>query len=233
VVVWAVEGAFRVYREHWRYVLAVDVAVHVPVVALWVALWSAGARSMLAELLVVVAGCLMQAWLALPVRELHDDRPLPSLLAALCAVRGRIGALVGVVLVYAAAILAGVLAFYVPAFVIATVFAFVVPAVVLDRRKAEGAFGRSLELVRGRLRQVLGLVAFNWLVGLAVFALLLLATRNLENGLQWSVAVLGAQVLVAPLQAVSYLLAFLRLREEKDARPAAVPGEGATIERPA
>jgi len=229
----SIQDAARAYREHWLYVLTVSLAVHVPAGAVAVWLEAAGATSMATVLVATIATCAMLAWLAAPVCELHADRPLPSLLGALAALRGRTGALGAVTLVLAAVNLAGTLAYGVPLLLAAVWLAFTVPAVVLDRRRAEGAFRRSFSLVRGRAWPVFGLVLVNVALFAAVVLPLLLAAHALDTRFRWTGSWLVALFLVSPFQAMSFLFTFLRLREEKDAEPAAVRGEGATIERPA
>jgi hypothetical protein len=220
-------------REHWRTVLTIDVAVNLPAAGAAYALWSGGATSMGTALVTIVAFCVLLAWLALPVQELDAGRPRPRVLVALEPALVRFATLLGVGLVYAAVILAGMLAYGVPAVIAAVWLAFVVPAVVLDGRRAEGAFRRSFSLVRGHAWDVFGLVLVNLLLFIVVFAPLLLALSPLDNTLEWLVAWFGALLLVSPIQAMSLLFAFLRLRDEKDAEPEAVRGKGATIERPA
>jgi hypothetical protein len=225
--------ALRAYRAHWRYLLAISLAVHVPLGA--VALWldSAGATSMVAGLVATVATSVMLAWLAAPVTALAAGRPLPSILGALAQVRGRSGALGAVTLVLAAVNLAGALAYGIPALLAAVWLAFVVPAVVLDGRRAEGAFRRSVSLVRGHAWPVFGLVLVNILLFALVMLPLLLASHAFETEFRWTGSWVVALFLYSPLMAMSFLFAFLEVREAKDAEPADVETSGATIERPA
>ena len=228
----SIDDAFRAYRAHWRYLLTISFAVCVPVGALAVWLESAGATSMATGLVASIATSAMLALLAAPVSELHAGRPLPSPAGVLAPLRGRTGALGAVTLVLAAVNLAGTLAYGIPLLLAAVWFAFVVPAVVLDRRRSEEAFRRSFSLVRGHAWPIFGLVLVNAALFAAVVVQLLLAAHALDTRLRWTGSWLIALFVTSPFIAMSFLFTFLRVREEKDAEPAAVRGEGATIERP-
>jgi hypothetical protein len=115
----------------------------------------------------------------------------------------------------------GFLLLIVPGLYLLTIWAVTAPAIVVERRGAIEAFGRSHELVSGQGWTVFGaiLVAFLILVGLAIVAAIIgEAIADLAGAITLSIVV---NVIAAPFAALVSSVLFFELRGEDPAPPPA------------
>jgi hypothetical protein len=111
----------------------------------------------------------------------------------------------------------GFLLLIVPGLYLLTIWSVTAPAIVVERRGAIEAFGRSHELVRGNGWTVFGaiLVAFLILVGLAIVAAIIgAAIADLAGAITLSIVV---NVIAAPFAALVSSVLFFELRGEEAA----------------
>jgi hypothetical protein len=137
------------------------------------------------------------------------------------------GALLVVVLLFAAAFIMGLFAFLVGAVVVATFLAFSMQAAVIEDRRGADALRRSFELVRGSFWRVLGIALLAYLLtqaGVAVVTIPFVAAADAtgEAIFQLVGAAFGIALFAPPFALVMTLLYFdqrTRRGDPPDQRP--------------
>ncbi len=152
--------ALDVYRRLLHRSVVVAGAVFV---AVGLAQALAGRRPTPATLIVsvvlgVIGSLLVQGALVEVVRDLHEGRATAAATAYYERTRGRLGTLLGAVLLSGLGIGLGFVLFVIPGLILFARWALVVPLVMIERRGVREAMGRSSDLVRGRTGSVLVLV---------------------------------------------------------------------------
>jgi hypothetical protein len=101
----------------------------------------------------------------------------------------------------------------VPGLYLLTIWAVLAPVIVVERREALGAFGRSRELVRGHGWQVFGVILVLFLLQFVVTAVFqALANSVADSVVGYSLADLLVRLLVAPLSALAAAVIFFELK---------------------
>jgi hypothetical protein len=163
---------------------------------------------------------LITAMLARAVLDVRSGRR-PSAATAASAGLDLFAPLLLAVVLYAAAVFAGALAFVVPGVYIAVSWYFVAQAVVIDGRRGTAALARSGELVRGGwLHAFLTGIAFNLLVAIPG-SIVALAFDRLARSANAEAVVVAGDVLFETLAlsfvAVAGTLYYLDLRDRQSA----------------
>jgi hypothetical protein len=101
------------------------------------------------------------------------------------------------------------------------------PVIVVERRDAIGAFGRSRELVRGHGWQVFGVIVVLFLLQFLVTAVIqALANSIADSVVGYSLADLIVRLLVAPLSALAAAVLFFELKALRGEPVLATPDGG-------
>jgi hypothetical protein len=163
------DGAFTLYRRHFRSLLLTSLLPITPLLAFWLALplFARGSVAavdrayLISSWAVYVLGfpLWIVAWGAL-VQQLSNAYlgGEVSLVDGFSVTRGVLGRLLVMYAVYYAALVVGLVLLIVPAVVVTVVFFAKLQAVVLERRSPMDALRRSRALAKGGGRQVLGVV---------------------------------------------------------------------------
>ena len=137
------------------------------------------------------------------------SRVAPSILPLLVA-----GLLAGL------GIAAGLILLIVPGLFLMTIWAVIAPVIVLEKRPALAAFGRSRELVRGHGWTVFGIVVITGLLTGIASSILQAAFSFLPRFLEILVGGTIAQAVVAPFSAIALAITYFRLRDAHGGEPA-------------
>lgn len=117
-------------------------------------------------------------------------------------------------------IVAGLILLIVPGLFLMTIWAVIAPVIVLERRPALAAFGRSRELVRGHGWTVFGIVIITGLLTGIASSVLQAAFSFLPRFLEILVGGTIAQAIVAPFSAIALAITYFRLRDAHGGEPA-------------
>ena len=169
------ERIFEIYRDQFTLLIPAALVVFVPV-AIISGLIYAGDVGILGALIVAAIGTIATYWFQGMVveaaRDILDgrrDHTVGSLARSAATVIGPLlmaGILAGI------AIGIGLLLLIVPGLFLLTIWAVLAPVIVIERRDAMGAFGRSRELVRGNGWQVFGVIVVLFLLQFLVTAVI-------------------------------------------------------------
>jgi hypothetical protein len=180
---------------------------------------------LIGSLVSAVASVLYTGFVVSLVADVRDGKRDFSVGELLSSASDAILRLIGNGILYAIGVGIGLVLLIVPGLYLITIWAVTAPAIVIERRGAIEAFGRSYELVRGDGWTVFGVivVAFLILVGFAFLgALIGAAIADLVGAI---VLTILANTLAAPFAALVSSVLFFELRGERPPTeaPAAPP----------
>jgi hypothetical protein len=232
------ERIFQIYRDQFTLLIPAALLVFVPV-AILSGLIYAGDISIFGALLVAAIATIATYWFQGMVVEAAEDildgrrdHTVGSLVRSVAPV---IAPLIVAGILAGIAVGIGLLLLIVPGLFLLTIWAVVAPVVVLERKGAIDAFGRSRELVKGHGWQVFGVIVVLFLLQFIVSAVI----QAIANGISDSFAAyalsdLIVRLLVAPLSALAAAVLYFELRGRKEGAgadavtaPAATTGTGA------
>jgi ABC-type multidrug transport system fused ATPase/permease subunit len=210
------ERVFQIYRDQFTLLIPAALLVFVPV-AIISGLIYAGDAGILGALIVAAIGTIATYWFQGMVveaaRDILDgrrDHTVGSLARSAATVIGPLliaGILAGI------AIGLGLLLLIVPGLYLLTIWAVLAPVIVIERRDAMGAFGRSRELVRGNGWQVFGVIVVLFVLQFVVTAVIqALANSIADSVVGFSLADLIVRLLVAPLSALAAAVIYFELK---------------------
>jgi Membrane domain of glycerophosphoryl diester phosphodiesterase len=241
------ERALRLYRLHWKALMGFVGILVVPVQFLdaylnrnfqhdlFIGTQTAQADNGNAALIALVISAitlfvvqpLVNGGLARAVASVHLGRT-PSAGEILDGALPLLGPVILVMILYALAVIGGLLLFVVPGVFFAIKFLFAVPAVVLEKERGSEAMRRSWRLTDGNFWRVFGIVLLTAILVAITSAIItvptVLATLNTGSS-GWFIRAVGgsvAAVLTTPFSQLVTLLLYLDLRVRK---------EGLTLER--
>jgi hypothetical protein len=166
--------AWRIYQRLIRRSIVVAGLIFV-VVGLADALAARSSTTLtrlVALVLALVGGLLVQGALVEVVRDLHEGREVRSIGAVYASTRGRLGTLLGASLLYGIGVVIGLFLLLVPGLIAAARWSLIVPLVMIEGLGWREAFARSSELVKGQTARVLVVnLLSNVLSAIASFAL--------------------------------------------------------------
>lgn len=175
----------------------------------------------LAVVISLAVSTLYQGMVVGLVDDVQDGRRDHSIGELMRSVAPVVGPLLGAGLLASMGIAGGFFLLVVPGLYLLTIWAVIAPVIVVERRKVFDAFGRSRQLVRGNGWPVLWTV----LVGLIIFVvgiLFAVIAANLADGPILEVVLFTlASAFTVPIPALVAAVLYFRLREIKDAQPAA------------
>ncbi|MBD0291031.1 MAG: hypothetical protein ICV74_07235, partial [Thermoleophilia bacterium] len=216
-----IREAWELYRGHWRHLLPVAFVVFA-LVSLFSLLLVAllGPFGQFSAAFVLFAGVFwLQGALVLAVEDVRDGRADLSLRETLSRVRPRLNTLAVAGIGAAVVIAIGIVLLVVPGLVLATWWLVVVPVIMLEGRGVFGAFGRSRQLVRGHGWSAFGLFVLTALILIAANLVLELALSPLEESVRRYASDVLSNTLFAPFVALTFTLAYYRLRTLKAQAP--------------
>lgn len=182
----------------------------------------------------VVANIWFQGAVVEAVNDIRDgrrDHTIGSLFRSITPVLGplTLAAILGGI-----GIALGFVALIVPGLVLLTWWALIGPVIVMERKPAMAAFGRSRELVRGSGWQVFGVLVVMLLIQLVVTSLFQALGESLSDDITiYSIAILVGDTITAPLGALAAAVMYLDLRQRRDAATPPLPEPGTPPPPPA
>jgi hypothetical protein len=157
----------------------------------------------------LITAFLYQGVVVQSVRDLQDGRRDQSLGKLFESVLPVLGSLIAVGILGGIAEAIGFLLLIVPGCILITLWAVVAPVVVVERKPALEAFGRSQELVRGSGWQVFGVLVIVFLLQFVVGRIV--AGIGGDSFIVAAVLQLIVSVLVAPLSALAAAVMYFEL----------------------
>ena len=226
------ERIIEIYRDQFTLLIPAALVVFVPV-AIVSGLVYAGDVGILGALIVAALGTIATYWFQGMVveaaRDILDgrrDHTVGSLLRSAAPV---IGPLLVAGILAGLGIGLGLLLLIVPGLYLLTIWAVLAPVIVVERRPALAAFGRSRELVRGHGWQVFGVIVVLFLLQFLVTAVIqAIANSAADSVVGYSLADLVVRMLVAPLSALAAAVMYFELKALRG-EPVLGTGEGGQI----
>jgi hypothetical protein len=219
------ERLFAVYRAQFTLIVPAAVLVFLPVAVINAVIRPDDIGLRFASLVInAIATYWLQGMVVEAVRDIQDGRrdfTLGGLFASATPVLGSL-VLAGVLASIATTV--GLFLVLVPGLLLLTWWAVIAPVIVIERRPAFQAFGRSRELVRGNGWTVFSIVVVVWLMQLLASLLLGTALSGLDDQVGAALATLVAGALIAPISAIVAALLYLDLsRVHAEGEPAPPP----------
>lgn len=209
------ERVFALYRRRAALLLPAALIVFVPVAVIQ-ALILAGSTSIflivLLEAVAFVGTFIYQGIVVETVAETRASSEHISLGHLFKVVQPRLGALMLTGLLYGFGVAIGFLLLIVPGLIALTLWAVVAPVVLLERRSATAAFGRSRELVRGNAWRVFSVVVVITVITLVIQQILQRIGGN--HLVAHLLLLLVASVITAPLSALAATIMYFDLLGE-------------------
>lgn len=166
---------------------------------------------------------LYQGMVVAVVKDIQDGRRDNSVGELVRLVVPVLMPLIGAGLLVGVATGFGLLLLVVPGLYLLTIWAVTAPAIVVERRGAFDALGRSRQLVRGNGWPVLGVVVLAFLITIVVAVLLGMVAAAISSGeIVAAVTLTLAATVTAPIQGLAASVLYFRLLELQPA-PVSVP----------
>jgi hypothetical protein len=222
--------AWGLYKAHLRHLLTISFVVYLAVALLSVLLsiilvnWLAG---LLAAAVSIVALFWVQGALVKAVEDVRDGRADLALGETFQRVRPQLGSIIVGGILAGLGIVLGLILLIVPGLVLMTWWVLIIPVIVLERRSAGEAFGRSRELVRGYGWRVFGVIVLTILILLGFSIVLAIVLAPFEEWLQSFLSNVISGTVTAPFIAVTWTILYYRLRGAKEEQAPASVGEPA------
>jgi hypothetical protein len=224
-----IERLFGVYAAQFTLIFPAAVLLFLPVAVIAGLLGRSGLGPQLVlQVVSAIATYWLQGMIVQAVRDIQDGRRDFTLGGLFASVTPVLGSLILAGVLASIGVTVGLVLLLVPGLVLLTWWAVLAPVIVIERRPALEAFGRSRELVRGNGWQVFGVVVIVFLIqvlaSIVLGAVFSAATSDIGSAL--SVLVAGA--LIAPISAIAASLIYLDLSavaaEDRAVASAAWPG---------
>ncbi len=201
------------YKAHARHLLSIALAVYL-VAAVIQALFT-GLLGVVGELLAavvsIVAGFLLQATLIKAVEDVRDGRVDLSFGETLQVARPAVGRVAVASILAGLAIGIGLILLIAPGLYLLTIWCLIVPVIVLEGAGTTAAFSRSRELVRGFGWQVFGTLVLVFLLMLGLGLVLGIIFSGLPTAASNFVSSIVSGTIAAPFLALVLTLGYFRL----------------------
>jgi hypothetical protein len=209
------------YRSHARRLVAIALAVYVPIGVAGAALGEVAWPGLVAANVLNLLGLfLVQGAVVTTVDDVRRGGGERGVGRCLAASGRRLGPVALAGALATLGIIGGLLLLIVPGLVLLTWWLVIPPVIMLESASVADAFGRSRDLVRGHEWPVFGVAVLTLLVLLAMNVAVGLALSPLDGPLyEFLVTVIGSAI-AAPFAGVAWTLTYFRLRERDDARRA-------------
>ena len=201
------------YKAHARHLLTIAFVVYL-VTAVIEAVFTGllgVVGALLAAVVSIVAGFLLQATLVKAVEDVRDGRADLSFGETLQAALPALGRVALASILAGLAIGIGLVLLIAPGLFLLTIWCLIVPVIVLEGAGTTAAFGRSRQLVRGFGWQVFGTLVLVFVVMLAVNLVLGIIFAALPTAATNFVSSIVSGTLVSPFLALVLTLGYFRL----------------------
>lgn len=201
------------YKAHARHLLTIAFVVYL-VAAIVQAVFTGllgVIGALLAAVVSIVAGFLLQAALVKAVEDVRDGRADLSFGETLQAARPAVGRVAVASILAGLAIGIGLILLIAPGLYLLTIWCLIVPVIVLEGAGTTEAFSRSRELVRGFGWQVFGTLVLVFVVMLGVNLVLGIIFSALPTAAANFVSSIVSGTLVSPFLALVLTLGYFRL----------------------
>ena len=201
-----------VYRDHYGPLIGVSAAVFVVVGILQAALYADGRTGsiLIGSFISLLGATLYTGFVVKLVEDVRDGRrdfTVRELFSSAAAVIGSLlvnGILKGI------AVVIGLVLLIAPGLWLLTIWAVTAPVIVIERVGGIAAFGRSVELVRGRGWDVFGVVVVSFVITIAIAFVFGLIGSPLGSGGQIALSTIGS-ILAAPITALVAAILYFQL----------------------
>lgn len=222
-----ISEAFRHYGTHFATLIGVAIVVFVIAGLIQGLLQSTDSwvLRLLGSIVSLVAGVLYTGFVVSLVSDVRDGKRDFTVGELLSSASPAILPLIGNGILFGIAVGIGLFLLIIPGLWLLTIWAVTAPAIVIERRGAIEAFGRSYDLVRGHGWTVFGAIVVAWLilVGFGILAAVIgVAIADAAGSIILSIIV---STLAAPFAALVASVLFFDLREQEGSavEPAAAP----------
>ena len=227
------ERIFEIYRDQFTLLIPAALAVFVPVAVLSGLIY-AGGVTLLGALLVAAIATIATYWFQGMVveaaRDILDGRRDHNVGSLVRSTAPVVGPLVLAAILAGIAVGIGLLLLIVPGLFLLTIWAVLAPVIVIERRSAIEAFGRSRELVRGHGWQVFSVIAVLFVIQLVVgWVIQAVADSVSDTFTGYAVADLLLRMLIAPLTALAAAVLYFELKSLRG-EPVLAVGPGGQVE---
>jgi ABC-type multidrug transport system fused ATPase/permease subunit len=210
------ERLFEIYRDQFTLLIPAALVVFVPVAVLSGLIY-AGGVSVLGALVVAAIATIATYWFQGMVveaaRDILDGRRDHTVGSLIRSVTPVVGPLIVAGILAGIGIGIGLLLLIVPGLFLLTIWAVLAPVIVIERKGAIDAFGRSRELVRGNGWQVFSVILVLFILQFAVSAVIQAVADSVSDSFaSYAVGDLLLRLLVAPLSALAAAVIFFELK---------------------
>jgi hypothetical protein len=210
------ERIFEIYRDQFTLLIPAALVVFVPV-AIISGLIYAGGVTVLGALLVAAIATIATYWFQGMVveaaRDILDGRRDHTVGSLVRSATPVIGSLVVAGILAGIGIGIGLVLLIVPGLILLTIWAVLAPVIVIERKSAIEAFGRSRELVRGHGMQVFVVILILFILQALVGAVIQAIADSVSDSFaSFAVADLLLRLLVAPLSALAAAVLYFELK---------------------
>ena len=208
------------YKAHARHLLSIAFVVYLVAAIIEAVFGLVGpVGALLAAVVSIVAGFLLQATLVKAVEDVRDGRVDLSFGETLQAARPAVGRVAVASILAGFAIGIGLILLIAPGLYLLTIWCLIVPVIVLEGAGTTEAFSRSRELVRGFGWQVFGTLVLVFVVMLAVGLVLGIIFAALPTAASNFVSSIVSGTLVSPFLALVLTLGYFRLLAARGGAP--------------
>jgi hypothetical protein len=201
------------YKAHARHLLTIAFVVYLVTALIQAVLTGllGVVGALLAAVVSIVAGFLLQAALVKAVEDVRDGRVDLTFGETLQAARPAVGRVAVASILAGLAIGIGLVLLIAPGLYLLTIWCLIVPVIVLEGAGTTAAFSRSRELVRGFGWQVFGTLVLVFVVMLAVELVLGIIFAALPTAAANFISSIVSGTLVSPFLALVLTLGYFRL----------------------
>jgi len=204
--------AWQYYRKFAGHLLAIAFVIYVVAAIIAALLSLAGViGSLLALIVELFAGFLLQAALVKSVQDIRDGRADLSVSETVSAGLRVIWPVAAASILAGIAIAIGLVLLIVPGLWLITIWAVIIPVIVIERSAALASFGRSRQLVRGHGWHVFGTLVLVFIIEIVVDIVLGLIFSALPHVWRSALSTIISGTLIAPFIALVVTLIYYRL----------------------
>jgi hypothetical protein len=204
--------AWQYYRKFAGHLLAIAFVIYVVAAIIAALLGLAGViGSLLALIVELFAGFLLQATLVKSVQDIRDGRADLSVGETVSAATPYLWSVAAASILAGIAIAIGLFLIIVPGLWLITIWAVIIPVIVIERSGALASFGRSRHLVRGHGWRVFGTLVLVFIIQIVVDLVLGLIFSGLPRAWGSGLSTIISGTLIAPFIALVVTLIYYRL----------------------
>jgi ABC-type multidrug transport system fused ATPase/permease subunit len=226
------ERIFEIYRDQFSLLIPAALVVFVPVAIISGVIYAGGVTvvgALVVAAIATIATYWFQGMVVEAARDILDGRRDHTIGSLVRSATPVIGPLVLAGILAGIGIGIGLVLLIVPGLILLTIWAVLAPVIVIERKSAIEAFGRSRELVRGHGLQVFLVILVLFILQAVVGAVIqTLADGVSESFASFAVADLLLRLLVAPLSALAAAVVYFEVKAIRG-EPVLGTGDGGQI----